>query len=73
MWLTVFLSIYVIGMVVCGLIFLKTNKNSKLSPVEIFLIIYFILISWIGVFSLLCGVLAGFNEIEDEEDIENEQ
>ena len=75
MWTCAFLILYLLGMIVCGWMFMRISKNEKIkfSPVVIFLVVYFILISWIGVFALLCASLAGFNEIEHEENIENEQ
>lgn len=60
-----FLIIYIIGMIVCGWLIWRINQKHTKEKYEIFeiiFLIYCILISWVGVFSLIAGQISGFNE-----------
>lgn len=61
----ILLILYIIGCLVCASLCWKINKKSKekLNIFEIMMDVYFVLLSWVGVFALLAGQVAGFHEL----------
>lgn len=64
--LILFLTIYLVGVILCVFMIWRQHRKHKgrMSLVELFLIIYLAMLSWVGVLSLVAGALTSFNMIE---------
>lgn len=69
------LTAYILGSVLCGCLIFKIyhnpkrdkETNFKTNIIEVFFCVYLIILSWVGVFSLLAGALTYMNSDYEED------
>ena len=64
----ILLIIYSLGVIYCGYLIYSKYNHTYMNVIEIFFLIYLMILSWIGVFSLYAGAFTSYNQRDKDED-----